>query len=171
MNSWCRYSSAGDFSAHVAGQSAAGRDFSSLLLLEDFMTQLSWTNRKTSYWATYGGWCIVNIRHKRKQTTKARPLKLTVYLSLFLCPRWCENAHIREAVTRNNGALLPSADAMWQFRFPLCDSTCEHAQTGTAAPCQTNSMMCPRAPIKLHNPLSHSQTVHSKQATRNVLRH
>lgn len=42
----------------------------------------------------------------------------------------------------------------------------EHAQTEAAAPCQTHSMMCPRAPAKLHNPGSHSQMVHCEQATR-----
>lgn len=38
----------------------------------------------------------------------------------------------------------------------LCLS--KRACTETAAPCQTNSMMCPRAPIKLHNPRSQSNS-------------
>lgn len=48
----------------------------------------------------------------------------------------------------------------------LCLHMGEHAQTEAAAPCQTNSMMCPLAPIKLHYPRSHSQMVHCEQATR-----
>lgn len=38
----------------------------------------------------------------------------------------------------------------------LCLS--KRACTETAALCQTNSMMCPRAPIKLHNPRSESNS-------------
>lgn len=45
------------------------------------------------------------------------------------------------------------------FRFPfLCLYIRACTNRETAAPCQTNSMMCPRAPIRLHNPARITQS-------------
>lgn len=102
--------------------------------------QFSWCNSWWAYeWLLFQKMIISKThQHKRKQKQHCMHVSSTeahaTHFSLFLSSCWCVNEHIREVVTCDNGAVLPSADAMWQFRFPLC---CLYMRACTNRDCST----------------------------------